>query len=281
MKETYYFSHDYNCREDEKMMKLIRVLWMEWFWIYWAVIESLAQNWWILKIESIDDIAYWLHIDKQKVQDLIFNFDLFWISDDNNDFFSERLLKHFEKRDKIKEKKSEAWKKWMAKRWGNHNTVITENESVITEHNKGKETKVKESKVNIISKDIIKKEFDSNSFEYITAKNFFNFHIDLKTVSLSYLLTKKDEEEVLQIWSDEVRKLKQIDKYTEEQIDYIIKFIQWDDFRIKQIQTLSKLRSKNKYWVPYFVVMIWKVQEMKWWNTNSLSIKNNWWTARI
>jgi hypothetical protein len=43
----------------------------------------------------------------------------------------------------------------MAKRWGNNNTVITENNTTITNDNKVKESKVKESKVNnIISKDI-------------------------------------------------------------------------------------------------------------------------------
>jgi len=32
MKETFYFSHDYNARDDEKILHMVSEMWMEWYW---------------------------------------------------------------------------------------------------------------------------------------------------------------------------------------------------------------------------------------------------------
>jgi hypothetical protein len=43
MKETYYFSHDYNARNDEKIIKLIQKEGWEAYGIYWAVVEKIYE----------------------------------------------------------------------------------------------------------------------------------------------------------------------------------------------------------------------------------------------
>lgn len=147
MKETFYFSHDYNAQTDEKILELRMDLGWEWYWIYWALIERLASNKWKLDIDKIKSIAFDMRVDNTVITQLLHNYNLFIIDEDEWIFYNERLLQHFDKRDELKIKKSEAGKKWMANRWAKHNTVITDDNIVITKHNKGKERKVKENKV--------------------------------------------------------------------------------------------------------------------------------------
>jgi len=149
IKETFYFSHDYNAQSDEKILKLRRKLWLEWYWIYWCIIERLASNDWILHLKSVDDIAYDLHIDNSVITQLLTEFDLFIIDKEKWIFYNKRLMKNFDFREEKRKRKSEAWKKWMLKRrWNKEkdNIVITEKKIDITENNKGKERKGKERK---------------------------------------------------------------------------------------------------------------------------------------
>ena len=43
-KETYYFSHDYNTRNDFKIKKMIMKLGYTAYGVYWALIEDLYNN---------------------------------------------------------------------------------------------------------------------------------------------------------------------------------------------------------------------------------------------
>lgn len=104
------------------------------------------------------------------------------------------------------------------------------------------------------------KVFQENSFEYITSKYFLDFHKQEQTPSILYLINSKWEQDILNKWSDEIRKLKEIDKYTETQIKYIIDFTIQDEFWKNQIQSIDKFRKK-KDWVSYFVKMIDKAKE--------------------
>jgi len=154
VKETYYFSHDANARNDEKILMLRAEHGMAGYGIYWALIESMFEN---------DDTR--LRHDKVKGLALVLNIEITLLSSvintciteklfesDEVNFWSESLMRRKNKyRDSVK-LKSEAGKKGMAKRWGSvenresDNTVITDGESVITKNNKVKESKVKESK---------------------------------------------------------------------------------------------------------------------------------------
>jgi hypothetical protein len=42
-----------------------------------------------------------------------------------------------------------------------------------------------------------------------------------------------------------------------------LKFIKQDEFRSKQILSISKLRKKNKEWIPYMVLMIDRIKSYK------------------
>ena len=43
-KDTFYFSHDYNSRNDEKIKSLLRKHGMQGYGLFWALIEDLYNN---------------------------------------------------------------------------------------------------------------------------------------------------------------------------------------------------------------------------------------------
>ena len=120
------------------------------------------------------------------------------------------------------------------------------------------ESRVEENRINIYKPS--KQVFQEDSFEYIISKRFLDFHKQEQTPSILYLINSKWEQDILNKWSDEVRKLKEIDKYTETQIKYIIDFTLQDDFWKNQIQSIDKFRKK-KDWISYFIKMIDKAKE--------------------
>lgn len=92
-KDSYYFSHDSNARNDIKMVKIRRALGLEGYGIYFCLIEILRdQKDFKLPLTSISDIAFELHTSEEKVKTIILAYDLFVIEEDTH-FFSARLLR--------------------------------------------------------------------------------------------------------------------------------------------------------------------------------------------
>lgn len=52
-------------------------------------------------------------------------------------------------------------------------------------------------------------------------------------------------------------------EYGRETVYTVLNYIKQDEFRSKQIQSIGKLRKKNKDWIPYMVVMLEKIQNYK------------------
>jgi hypothetical protein len=112
MKDTYYFSHDYNTRNDEKIKHLIRKHGMEGYGIFWSLVEDLYNNTNVLRIDY-DGMAYDLRTNAEMVKSVIHDFDLFLV--DGGNFSSEsvdrRLKKREEKSAKARESISHRWNK--------------------------------------------------------------------------------------------------------------------------------------------------------------------------
>ena len=120
MKESYYFSHDSNARNDVKVLKLRRSLGLEGYGIYWCIIEILRDSpEYTLSINNIEDISFSLNIENSKVFTVIMDYDLFVIDDDS--FYSERLIRSMEQYKALKERKSQSGKEGMKKRWSKPN----------------------------------------------------------------------------------------------------------------------------------------------------------------
>ena len=154
-KETYYFSHDYNTRNDFKIKKMIMKLGYTAYGVYWALIEDLYNN--DNKIVfDLELMAFDFRLDESIINSILNDFDLFTIQDGY--LSSESIARRLELREEKSAKaKASAEKRWSKKSDSNANAM--RNNANASNSNALKESKVKESKVKEI-KDI--KEIEDN-----------------------------------------------------------------------------------------------------------------------
>jgi hypothetical protein len=146
-KDTYYFPHDFNAGSDEKILYLRSKFGMQAYGLYWVLIEIMHESSDSkLTCNLIDGIAYQINVDitflKEFYNECI-SIELFVT--DGVKYWSERVLRNKELLNEKRNLKSIAGKKGMENRWGNKKDITNDN-IVITEDNKGNESKVKEIK---------------------------------------------------------------------------------------------------------------------------------------
>lgn len=148
-KDTYYFSHDYNSRNDSKIKKLLSKHGYLGYGIFWAIIEDLYNNTNVLQLDY-DTISFDLRADKNLVISIINDFDLFIIDGDNFGSLSiqNRINERNSKSVKARESVNKRWEK--AK---NNTNVLPTNYDT----NTIKESIVNENKVKDIKEDIEKR----------------------------------------------------------------------------------------------------------------------------
>ena len=146
-KDTFYFSHDYNARNDEKIKRLIRKHGMVGYGVFWSIVEDLYNNANALRTDY-EGIAYDLRSDSDMVASVVNDFDLFVFSDD---FFGSKSVQ--ERLDQRNDK-SESARKSASYRWGNANALQTLSEGNAKKERKGKEIKeIKGKEINILFSD--------------------------------------------------------------------------------------------------------------------------------
>lgn len=165
MKDAYYFPHDSNARNDEKCLHIISKLGITGYGIYWCFIETMHEA--VdgkLTSKLIDGLSLSFSVDKE----LLLQFYNEAISiglfvTDGKKYWSQRVLRNKDEFDKKRQKKSEAGKRGMQSRWGSNNSVITNGNNVITQHNKVKQSKVKKSKcITLLAKKNNTSDFDDS-----------------------------------------------------------------------------------------------------------------------
>lgn len=162
-KETFYFSHDYTARSDEKIKNLIYDFGYQGYGIYWALIEELYQNANALQT-NYKRIAFDMRVDENTIKSIIENFDLFIVE---NEFFGSlsvqrRLDMRNDKSNKARESAQKRWTK-------DANALQTQSDS-----NAIKESKVKETKRKVFIKPNI--EEIKQEFPTFNAEHFFNYY---------------------------------------------------------------------------------------------------------
>ena len=86
LKDSYYFPHDSNAKDDPKCMELIEQLGLEGYGIYWVLIETLRdQSNYSYPIKLIPALARRYTTSKEKMAAVVYNYDLFQV--DNDEFF--------------------------------------------------------------------------------------------------------------------------------------------------------------------------------------------------
>ena len=90
MKDAYYFSHDSNARNDQRLMKVRMQYGMEGYGIYFGIIEILreTEDYTLEYPDSIESIAYDLRVDFNLVEYIVNDFNLpdeinEWIEENN------------------------------------------------------------------------------------------------------------------------------------------------------------------------------------------------------
>lgn len=143
-KDTFYFSHDYNARNDEKIKRLIRKHGMVGYGIFWSIVEDLYNNANALRTDY-DGIAYDLRSDSELVASVVNDFDLFIF---DGDYFGSNSVQ--ERLDQRNDKSAKA-RKSASYRWDNANALQTQSDSNAKKERKGKEIKGKEINISFDS----------------------------------------------------------------------------------------------------------------------------------
>ena len=139
MKDTsYYFSHDFNARQDAKIKRLIMKHGMAGYGMFWAIVEDLYNNANALPTDY-ESIAFDLRTDSETIESIITGFDLFVIN--QNTFGSMSIQKRLDER----EEKSKKAKKAARIRWENNDSNAGAMQTH-TDSNAIKEKKEEESK---------------------------------------------------------------------------------------------------------------------------------------
>jgi hypothetical protein len=146
MKDSYYFSHDYNTREDEKIKELIYKFGMEGYGVFWAIVESLYQNDGYMQTHY-ERIAFDMRTDIKIIESIINDFGLFKFAEDK--FYSESISHRLkERRGKSIQARKSAEARWHKGKQKDANAMRTQCDSNAIKERKGKEIKEKE-RINI------------------------------------------------------------------------------------------------------------------------------------
>ena len=131
-KDTYYFTHDYNARNDLKMAVLRENYGMEGVGIYWCLVEMLYEEGGYLNVDDLDDIAKTLRTNTTVLRNIV-DSKLFKIEE--NRVYSGAVLERLKKR----EEKSQKARQSILKRYERNTNVY---QRIPTNTIKGKESKV-------------------------------------------------------------------------------------------------------------------------------------------
>ena len=126
MKETFYFPHDYNARNDPKLKNVLIDLGVEGIGVFWCIIEQLYEQGGTLPISSSKSIAFALHVDSEVVDKVVNNYGLFKHDDEN--MWSDSVFNRLNRRKNISDKrKIAALSRWQQ---GIENQPHTNNQSL-------------------------------------------------------------------------------------------------------------------------------------------------------
>lgn len=176
-KEGFYFPHFSNARHDRKIKRLRLQLGVEGYGIYFMLLETLRdQHDLRYPIDDLDLLADEFGTSVQKVQAVVFNYSLFELEDDEK-FFSPRLLLYLEPYFKAKQQRIEAGKASALKRMSSsRSTAVQTIDETAVQQSKVNESKVKEKKEKE-SKELRKNKFllSVQEFDFLLDDQFDSF----------------------------------------------------------------------------------------------------------
>jgi hypothetical protein len=111
MKKTFYFPHDGNARNDDKIIAVRMRHKMEGYGVYFAILERLLESSNYVCVKDYNLIAFDLHVGADLIKSIVEDFGLFQFTDDGKLFYSESFNERMIPLDNLKRQRSEAGKK--------------------------------------------------------------------------------------------------------------------------------------------------------------------------
>lgn len=129
MKKAQYFPHDYNARNDPKLIEVKMDMGNSGVGIYWSLIEMLYEEGGKIEMKRIKAIAYSLNECLANVEQLLSNYDLF--ANDGVYFWSNSVLHRLESIENISKERRKAAKKSVKARAEKRKELINIQEDII------------------------------------------------------------------------------------------------------------------------------------------------------
>lgn len=295
MKEAYYFSHDTNARNDEKILCLRADYGITGYGAFWILIEMMFENQDTqLSHKHVKGIAYSLNMEVELLTNIInscVEYGLF-VSDGDN-FWSESLRTrkgtYINKREKKVEAglKSAEARRLKALENSEQTSNFAEQDSnlaqtngnyakALLEQNSNTSDVMFEQNLNSVSTELNSEPTKSNKLKEIKVKEkeIFNSSPPKSEISeegkeyanfFKGLLppTQKVTEADLKNWADTFDKLVRIDKRSRDEVYQVTEWARKDSFWGEQGNFLSacKLRNKSKDGVLYYDMFLQKFKQ--------------------
>ncbi len=111
-KETYFFSHDYNARSDEKIKSLMRKHGWTGYGLFWGIVEDLYNNSNMMELDY-ENLSYDYRVEIKLLTSVIKDFGLFVIHGTkfNSKSIEYRLNERKEKSESARKSANARWKK--------------------------------------------------------------------------------------------------------------------------------------------------------------------------
>ena len=103
-----YFKHDINASEDDKICELLANDGYEMLGYYWRFVEYLYSRGGKIYKNKLNSVAWSLHMDVNKLNELVLNYDLF--CEDDEYIFSKRIVKETEEFEAVGKRMAEIGK---------------------------------------------------------------------------------------------------------------------------------------------------------------------------
>ncbi len=175
MKETFYFSHDYNARNDPKMLELRSEYGLAGVGVYWCLVETLAESpTGHVNPSLIGGLSAGFGMIKKELLEVIeFMLKIELLLEDESGYYSKRMMDHKNFRKMLSQKGKEGARARWAGGAKDSPPISPPISPPNAKERKGKENKVKEIKENK-DIDLIKNEISKLSNNY-AEENFRAF----------------------------------------------------------------------------------------------------------
>lgn len=172
-KDAFYFPHDSNARNDQRLLKARMKYGMEGYGVYFGIIEILReQSNYKLPISAFESIAFDLRVDVKIIKYLVMGeCNLFEYDGNTDEFYSKSLKRRLERMDELKQKRAEAGRKG-----GKATAKLKQKIGTAKALNKTKQDKTKLNNIDKRAEKFKEQVFEfSNQYDSDLLNNFFDY----------------------------------------------------------------------------------------------------------